>query len=227
MISNVFAKCIEGNCIDGIGTKVRDGITFKGQFKNNKLNGQGKVILSNGLKFEGQFKNDFLNGQGKMTSPKGYVYEGEWKNQKRDGQGKVTFDTGQFYEGEWKNNKYHGQGKYDYADGSYYIGSWENGNKHGKGKMIYANGEIIEGKWENDERIEFAKIDPKKYWEGALNCYRYTDNPNKKSQRGYIDQLTLRVENYKRSKNMYDENDIIMYSKMIVKNLGCSKDLFK
>ena len=71
------------------------------------------------------------------------------------------------------------------------------------------------------------KIDPKKYWEGALNCYRYTDNPIKPSYRGWVNQLTLLVENYKGYKNKQDEIEIIHVSKMIVENLGCSKDLFK
>ena len=73
----------------------------------------------------------------------------------------------------------------------------------------------------------FSQENPKKYWEGALNCYKYTDNPAKESQRPYVDELVTSVENYKNSNSSSAKNDIFMYSNMIVENLGCSKDLFK
>jgi len=85
------------------------------------------------------------------------------------------------------------------------------------------NGISYVGKFENNELV----IEPKIYWEGAINCYRFTKNPNKENLRPYIDQLTLRVESYKRYANNDDETWIIQYSNTIVERLGCPKDLFK
>ena len=129
-------------------------------------------------------------------------YEGEYKNDKQHGQGKMTWASGDIYEGEYKNDKQHGQGKMTWADGTIYEGAWENGSQ-----KVAAT--------ENDPIKSVVTIDPKKYWEGALNCYRYTDNPIKESQRPYIDQLTLHVEAYKSYKNINDESDIIMYLSLI------------
>jgi len=39
---------------------------------------------------QGNFKNNRLGGQGKMTMPCGSYYEGQFKNSKRHGQGKFV-----------------------------------------------------------------------------------------------------------------------------------------
>lgn len=43
-----------------------NGTFFEGEFKNNKLNGQGKITYNNGTVYEGEFKDNKFNGQGKI-----------------------------------------------------------------------------------------------------------------------------------------------------------------
>ena len=199
-------ECVEGNCI----------------------NGKGKKVWSNGRVYIGDFKNGLRDGNG-INEINGHRYEGDWKEGKLNGQGKMTYKNGRIYEGEWKDNNKQGKGILFYKNGKiYYEGEFKNGEFHGQGKMTWPTGEVYEGEFKNGSRIVKAvEFDPKKYWEGALNCYRYTDNPAKESQRGYIDQLVNSVEIYKNSNSSSAKDDIFMYSNMIVENLGCSKDLFK
>ena len=233
LISNVFgetktkitSQCTEGNCIDGKGKKVFNNRTvYEGKFKDAKYHGKGKITFKSGTVAEGEFNNSFFE-YGKITYANGNIYEGGYQKGKKHGQGRYTFANGNIYEGEYKENKAHGQGKYTWADGEAYEGGYKEGNKHGKGKYTWADGTVKSGEWENDKQVTFANIDPKKYWEGAINCYRFTDNPNKKEMKTNVAALAQRVENYKKYK--YDAESIITKSIMIVEYLGCTKDLFK
>lgn len=54
-----LARCINGNCVDGLGTQIYiDGSKYIGEFKNGVSEGQGELIFSNGEKYVGTFKND-------------------------------------------------------------------------------------------------------------------------------------------------------------------------
>ena len=72
--------CIEGNCIDGKGKKVwQNGRVYIGDFKNGLRDGIGMGEI-NGNKYEGEWKDDKIHGQGKFTLADGDSYEGEWKD---------------------------------------------------------------------------------------------------------------------------------------------------
>ena len=164
---------------------------------------------------------------GENVSSCGAVYEGELKDDKHHGQGTYTFANGDKYVGDFKGSKRHGQGTYNYVNGDKHVGDFKDNKRHGQGTYTFADGDVIEDEWVNGSRkIEYVDVDPKKYWEGAINCYRYTDNPIKESQRPYIDQLTLHVESYKSNNNEYDKDNIRMYSEMIVDTLQCPRKLF-
>ena len=80
-------------------SEVRDtsNDVYKGQLKDDKRHGQGKMFYSDGNVYDGEWKDDLRDGFGRMISgmyfPEkdssyNYVYEGNWKNNKRDGTGK-------------------------------------------------------------------------------------------------------------------------------------------
>ena len=126
-----------------------------------------------------------------------------------------------------------GKGTKTFSSGDVYVGEWDLGMEQGKGTITYRDGSVWDGEWDLGSKkpraaraADFAAIDPKKYWEGAFNCFRYTDNPLKNSQRPYIEELLNAVDSYKSGDKIY-KHDIIEYSTNIVENLGCSLELFE
>ena len=50
-------KCLEGDCINGIGTLTfKDGRKYIGNFANGSYNGQGVLLLPDGRKYEGEWE---------------------------------------------------------------------------------------------------------------------------------------------------------------------------
>ncbi len=110
-------------CFKGLGIYTfQTGYRYKGEFNDNKPNGQGVFSSPDGQRYEGQFKDGKLSGQGEMTYPDGRRYEGQFKDNNREGYGVMTYSDrgmyqeGSHYEGEWKNDKRDGQGIMTYLD---------------------------------------------------------------------------------------------------------------
>ena len=156
--------------------------------------------------------------------------EGDCEN----GKGKYTFDNESYYVGDFQDGYFHGYGKYIWPSGAFYEGEFKKDMFHGQGRMTFADGNYEEGYYEDDKLVStdnatvnsYTEASAETYWEGALNCYRYTDNPIKESQRPYIDQLTLEIGYYQSDPYTW-EDSIIMLSTMIVDSLGCSRDVFR
>jgi len=55
--------------------------------------------------YKGEWKNEKLNGLGVITFPDGGKYEGEWKGGKKNGQGTFTYYDGDKYVGEFKDDE--------------------------------------------------------------------------------------------------------------------------
>lgn len=54
--------------------------SYTGYWKNNKMNGQGKMEWNDGKIYEGKFIDDKREGLGYLLWPDGRKYEGEWHN---------------------------------------------------------------------------------------------------------------------------------------------------
>lgn len=77
-----------------------------GEFKNNKLNGNGTEYYQNGnVKYTGEFRNDEYSGYGKLYYENGNIeYEGKFKNSKYAGKGTLYNEDGSVkYKGKWLN----------------------------------------------------------------------------------------------------------------------------
>jgi hypothetical protein len=62
---------------------------------------------ANGDVYEGNFKEGKMEGNGKMRFGNGKRYDGEWKNNKRDGIGSTYNEYNVLVnKGIWKNDKY-------------------------------------------------------------------------------------------------------------------------
>ena len=62
---------------------------YLGQFKNNKMEGEGTFKFPDGGCYKGNFENNEQNGFGEFTWTNGKIYRGLWKNGKRNGPGEV------------------------------------------------------------------------------------------------------------------------------------------
>jgi len=78
-----------------------------------------------GKKYVGQWKDDRINGQGILLYINGLKYIGERYDGKRHGQGTMIYADGRKYVGEWKDDKKQGSGTMIYADGRKYVGEWK------------------------------------------------------------------------------------------------------
>ena len=84
MFCNVgFAKCVEGDCINGQGTLKINKYTYVGGFKDGKIHGQGTYRYSDGDEYVGEHKDGKYHGQGTYTWVDGEKYVGEWKDDKK------------------------------------------------------------------------------------------------------------------------------------------------
>ena len=152
---------------------------YEGQFRRDKMNGEGIFEWFSGNAkgdiYKGQFKDDLFDGKGFYKYSNGTAYIGDYKNGKKHGIGKEIYFDGSFYEGEFKNGEKTGKGKFQDFEGNVYEGNFFNGHKHSKGKITFANGDVLEGLWMYD-KIEgnayFTSKDGKcyldKYIEGQL-----------------------------------------------------------
>jgi len=121
--------------------KYKDG-EYVGEFQNGLRDGKGTFYYYENneygrKKYEGDWKNDKIEGKGKMIWKTGEVYEGEWSNNLKEGKGIHTFSDGEKYEGNFKNSKYEGKGVLYYTNGDRYEGDFKNNNRHGSGIMYY------------------------------------------------------------------------------------------
>ena len=105
------------------GYGISEGLTYEGEWKNDKLHGQGTYAFANVETYVGEFKNGVIDGHGTLTQYAGYRY---------NGRGPDIKVKGSVYDGEFKDSVSHGQGTCTYDDGSQEEGIFENGIYIGK-----------------------------------------------------------------------------------------------
>ncbi|KAG8444120.1 hypothetical protein GDO86_009341 [Hymenochirus boettgeri] len=68
---------------NGIGVhKGLDGVIYTGSWKNDKMNGTGKLELPSGAAYEGEFTNNMFQGKGIYIFPNGARYIGNFNYNK-------------------------------------------------------------------------------------------------------------------------------------------------
>ncbi|XP_025966245.2 MORN repeat-containing protein 2 isoform X1 [Dromaius novaehollandiae] len=77
-----------------------------------KRNGHGVHTSPGGITYIGNWKNDKMNGMGRFEHPSGAVYEGEFKDNMFHGVGTYTFPNGAKYIGPFRENKLEGEGEF-------------------------------------------------------------------------------------------------------------------
>lgn len=139
----------------GLGKMVfPDGSYYKGEFVDGSFSGDGTFVYSSGEKYEGNFVMGVMQGYGTLTDDDGNIYAGEFHQQRYQGRGKQTLETGAIYEGEFQNGFYHGQGKYQHED-IVYEGQFVDGSLEGEGRYTDYEGGVYTGEvkaWVADGR---------------------------------------------------------------------------
>ncbi|XP_028917676.1 MORN repeat-containing protein 2 isoform X1 [Ornithorhynchus anatinus] len=101
----------EGNC-----TRTSNGALER--------NGEGVHTTQNGIVYVGNWKNDKMNGSGRLEHPSGAVYEGQFKDNKFHGLGTYTFPNGAKYSGNFNENKVEGEGEFTDTQGLEWSGTF-------------------------------------------------------------------------------------------------------
>jgi hypothetical protein len=121
------------------------GEKYKGEFKDGKRHGKGKLVMSDSEYYEGEFKDDKMNGKGKLVMSDSEYYEGEFKDDEMTGNGIFHFE-GNIYKGNFIDAVLNdSNGEIQYKNGNVYKGNVVDDKPHGKGAFKYADGEIYAG----------------------------------------------------------------------------------
>ena len=120
-----------------------DGTIYEGQFKNDLINGYGKMTMSDGTIYEGEFENDVINGYGKMTMSDGTIYEGQFENDVIEGPPGVF---GKAFPRHGKMTMFDELTRETLLDGKFTDGLFVEGTKH------FPSGEKEIGKFSGDNK---------------------------------------------------------------------------
>ena len=173
-----------------------NGEKYSGEFREGKIWGEGKLLLSNKDNFTGTFVDNLFqgfgeyhcaqslvsykgtwyegqyHGKGELTSedPEGVDYQGEILGGLFDGQGRITYKkTGNIYTGAWAKGKKTGLGEFKYVSGDTYLGGFLNDTLQGHGEYKYSNGNIYVGNFDSNQRNgtgEFMNNKEKTFYNG-------------------------------------------------------------
>uniref|UniRef100_A0A8C9H743 MORN repeat containing 2 n=1 Tax=Piliocolobus tephrosceles TaxID=591936 RepID=A0A8C9H743_9PRIM len=112
-ISFIFPN---GDKYDGDCTRTSSGIYER--------NGIGIHTTPNGIVYTGSWKDDKMNGFGRLEHFSGAVYEGQFKDNMFHGLGTYTFPTGAKYIGNFNENRVEGEGEYTDVRGLEWSGNF-------------------------------------------------------------------------------------------------------
>lgn len=120
---------------DNLHVNMEDGSRFLGKLINEKRQGIGQNLFQNGITYRGFFKDDMMEGQGILIKNSRAIFQGNFIENKFDGFGKRVYDNGDIYKGQFKNGARHGTGIYHFVNGDKYCGNFDKHKKSGKGKV--------------------------------------------------------------------------------------------
>jgi hypothetical protein len=105
--------------------------TYKGELRDGRPNGRGRLEIRSGEMFEGEWKDGRLNGRGVHVDTAGNRHEGTFSDGVPNGEGRYLARTGEIFEGTFKDGLRQGKGKTRLAGGTAYESEWDRGKEIG------------------------------------------------------------------------------------------------
>ncbi len=102
-----FKRVRHGLGINCYGRTEEDNILckYEGSWEKDKKQGQGYLVFPDGSTYRGNFKNDKIEGEGVFHwEHKGHTYEGNWKDGRLEGEGNFTHADGTEFSSTFFNN---------------------------------------------------------------------------------------------------------------------------
>jgi hypothetical protein len=155
----VSIDCIDSICTGRITWK--NGASYTGSIKNNKMDGNGKIIFDDGGTYEGEWKLGQKEGFGAFIYPCGFEYLGNFRNDQINGEGVLRLSETESLSAIWKDGKVNGFGTHFRNDGSQFIGEFKNGKPDGQGLVVWESKDTMRGVWIN------GLLDQKSYFKFA------------------------------------------------------------
>ncbi len=160
----------EGDKTSGGTYEWTSGERYKGEYKNDKKDGQGTYYWPNGDKLDGtwlageivagtliipydgvMYHSDEAHSHTDVTYKGSLQYTGAFVNHMFNGHGMAVWPNGDRYDGDWINDKMNGHGVYYWGNGERFDGGWADNKMNGHGTMYNASGVItMQGLWVND-----------------------------------------------------------------------------
>lgn len=148
-IQNRIIRQVEYNIHGSIETTAGE---YTGETDFGYLFGKGVFKFNSKADYTGYWKNNQMEGTGRLQTPSDGTYTGEFHNSKKDGNGTMEWSDGAVYEGNWKNDQMSGQGKYiapqnvtytgTFKDNLFWQGECDFSNETGEYLIQYETGEI-------------------------------------------------------------------------------------
>ena len=122
--------------------KFRNGDRYEGQFQQNMMEGQGKLIRDR-VEYEGLFKKDtIISGRRSFGHD---IYKGEFQDKLFHGCGLLCNSDGTIYEGNFIAGKREGSGVFTVPGQYQYIGTFTDDEMTGEGTIIFDDGREFRG----------------------------------------------------------------------------------
>ncbi|MBR4630514.1 MAG: hypothetical protein IKO57_08750 [Treponema sp.] len=147
---------VEDNMRSGFGKFVSPGVSYEGNWDDDRCSGYGEASFGGGASYSGSWKDNAFDGFGVLDAGK-VRYSGSWKDGKKSGFG-TLFIGSLRYDGEFAFDRLNGSGVMEYPNGDIYSGNWSDSRREGYGEYFWENGDAYFGGWEDDIQNGEGKI---------------------------------------------------------------------
>lgn len=150
---NVYRGEVKDGKRHGFGKVVYfGGDSYEGYWENDRPEGLGLYSWKIGGRYKGNFSKGSMSGLGTRVYNSGNYYVGMFLNGKKNGQGVMNFKNGDVYDGNWEDDLMHGEGKYIWVTRDEFVGRFFKDIREGPGTLNLITGELVTGNWKDNSK---------------------------------------------------------------------------